>query len=221
MTTDESQKKPITLEHDRAQDGDRLFSPAAGRNRDPVLEVLRELLPAQGSVLEIGSGTGEHVVHFARHLPGLRWQPSEFDETSRRSVRAWIAHEALPNIAPPIAIDASTTDWGVEDQRFDAIVSMNMIHIAPWGAAVGLFTGAGRLLKPGGILFLYGAFKQGGVHNAPSNEEFDRSLRSRDPAWGVRDLDDLTALASANGLRFARRVPMPANNQSLIFEKTP
>jgi SAM-dependent methyltransferase len=136
-------------------------------------------------------------------------------------VRAWIAHEALSNVAAPIAIDASSTDWGVEDQRFDAILSMNMIHIAPWAAAVGLFMGAGRLLKPGGILFLYGPFKQGGVHNAPSNEEFDRSLKSRDRDWGVRDMDDLTALASANGLRFVRSVAMPANNRSLIFEKTP
>jgi cyclopropane fatty-acyl-phospholipid synthase-like methyltransferase len=220
MTSDESQKKPITLE-DRANDGDRLFSPAAARNRDPVLQVLREVLPAKGGVLEIASGTGEHVAHFAKHLPGLRWQPTEFDETSRLSVRAWIAHETLSNVAAPIGIDASTTDWGVEDQRFDAILSMNMIHIAPWAAAVGLFMGAGRLLKPGGILFLYGAFKQGGVHNAPSNEEFDRSLKSHDPDWGVRDIDDLSALASANSLRFVRSVVMPANNQSLIFEKRP
>jgi len=220
MTSDERQRKPITLEQ-RANDGDRLYSPAAARNRDPLLQVLREVLPAEGSVLEIASGSGEHVAHFAKHLPGLRWQPSEFDETSRLSVRAWIAHETLSNVAAPICIDASTTDWGVEDQRFDAIVSMNMIHIAPWAAAVGLFMGAGRLLKPGGILFLYGAFKQGGVHNAPSNQEFDRSLKSRDPDWGARDIADLTALASANGLRFVRSVAMPANNQSLIFEKTP
>jgi cyclopropane fatty-acyl-phospholipid synthase-like methyltransferase len=215
-----NERKPITLEADQASDGDRLFSPAAARNRDPVLQVLREVLPAEGSVLEIASGSGEHVTYFAKHLPGLRWQPSEFDERSRRSVRAWIAHEASSNVAAPIGIDASTTDWGIEDRRFDAILSMNMIHIAPWAVAVGLFMGAGRLLEPGGILFLYGPFKQGGVHHARSNEEFDRTLRSRDPDWGVRDIDDLTALASANGLRFVRSVAMPANNQSLIFEKT-
>jgi cyclopropane fatty-acyl-phospholipid synthase-like methyltransferase len=218
MTTDEHQRKPITLEN-QTSDGDRLFSPTAARNREPLLHVLRDLLPAEGSVLEIASGSGEHVAYFAKHSLGLRWQPSERDEASRRSVRAWIAHEALSNVAEPIAIDASAADWGVEDQRFDAIVSMNMIHIAPWAAAVGLFRGAGRLLKPGGFLFLYGAFKQGGVHNAPSNEEFDRTLKSRDPGWGVRDIDDLTALASANSLRFARSVAMPANNQSLIFAR--
>src|SRR5262245_24518089 len=129
MTSDEGRKKPITLEEDQATHGDRLFSPAAARNRDPVLRVLREVLPAEGRVLEIASGSGEHVAHFAKHLPGLRWQPSEFDETSRRSVCAWIAHESLSNVATPIGIDASATDWGIEDQRFDAILSMNMVHI--------------------------------------------------------------------------------------------
>jgi SAM-dependent methyltransferase len=214
MTSDESQKKPITLEIGTAT-----------RTRPPPRAIAircpsaaRSFARRRRRVLEIASGTGEHVAHSPR-LPGLRWQP-EFDETSRRSVRAWIAHETLSNVAAPIGIDASTTDWGVEDQRFDAILSMNMIHIAPWAAAVGLFMGAGRLLKPGGILFLYGAFKQGGVHNAPSNEEFDRSLKSHDPDWGVRDIDDLTALASANSYALCAALPC----RRIInpdFEKTP
>src|SRR5689334_16902862 len=157
MPGDDSNKLPITLE-DRVSDGERLFSPAAARNREPVLDVLRSTLPSEGRVLEIASGTGEHVTFFAKHLPALRWQPSEFDDASRRSIQAWIASENLTNIAPPVAIDSSTDHWGVEDQSFDAILSMNMIHIAPWAAAVGLFKGAGRLLRAGGILFLYGAF---------------------------------------------------------------
>lgn len=211
--------KPIALE-DRASDAQRLFSPSAARNREPVLQTLQSILPPQGSMLEIASGTGEHVVHFAKALPGWRFQPTEFDEASRQSVRAWIGHEGLTNVAEPVALDARADIWGVEQSApFDAILSLNMIHIAPWAAAQGLFRGAGRLLKPGGLLLLYGPFQENGVHNAPSNASFDESLRARDPDWGVRDIADLQRLANENGLTLSQRQAMPANNHILTFVK--
>ena len=211
--------KPIALE-DRAADVQRLFSPSAARNRDPILDALQSILPPQGSMLEIASGTGEHVVHFARGLPGWRFQPTEFDEASRQSVRAWIAHEGLANIAAPVTLDASAGVWPVESAGpVDAVLSLNMIHIAPWTAAQGLFRGAGRLLKQGGVLLLYGPFQENGVHNAPSNASFDESLRARDPDWGVRDIRDLQTLANDNGLTLRERQAMPANNQILVFVK--
>ena len=212
--------KPIALE-DRAADVQRLFSPSAARNRDPILDALQSILPPQGSMLEIASGTGEHVVHFARGLPGWRFQPTEFDEASRQSVRAWIAHEGLANIAAPVTLDASAGVWPVESAGpVDAVLSLNMIHIAPWAAAQGLFRGAGRVLKPGGLLLLYGPFQEDGVHNAPSNAAFDESLRARDPDWGVRDIRDLQSLAKENGLTLRQRQAMPANNQILTFVKS-
>jgi SAM-dependent methyltransferase len=211
--------KPIALE-DRASDAQRLFSPSAARNRDPVLRALQAILPPRGLMLEIASGTGEHVVHFAKGLPGWRFQPTEFDEISRQSVRAWIAYEGLANIAAPITLDARADVWGVEAaSSLDAILSLNMIHIAPWAAAVGLFRGAGRLLKPGGLLLLYGPFQENGVHNAPSNAAFDESLRARDPDWGVRDIADLQRLGAENGLTLRERQAMPANNQILVFAR--
>lgn len=212
--------KPIALE-DRAADAQRLFSPSAARNRDPILLMLQSILPPQGSMLEIASGTGEHVVHFARGLPGWRFQPTEFDEASRQSVRAWIAHEDLANVAAPVRLDARADTWDVEQSGpFDAVLSLNMIHIAPWAAAQGLFRGAGRVLKPSGLLLLYGPFQENGVHNAPSNAAFDASLRARDPDWGVRDIRDLQALANENGLTLRQRQAMPANNQILTFVKS-
>lgn len=211
--------KPVALET-RVRAEDRLYSPSAARNREPILQVLREVLPATGQALEIASGTGEHIVFFASHLLSWRWLPSDPDETSRRSIAAWIGSSCLDNVAPPQAIDASATAWGVEDQApFDALLSLNMIHIAPWSATLGLFGGAGRLLRTGGLLFLYGPFQESGVHNAPSNADFDRSLKSRNPDWGVRDIVDLQGLARANGLELLRRIAMPANNQSLVFAR--
>ena len=211
--------KPIALE-DRAADVQRLFSPSAARNRDPILDALQSILPPQGSMLEIASGTGEHVVHFARGLPGWRFQPTEFDEASRQSVRAWIAHEGLANIAAPVTLDASAGVWPVESAGpVDAVLCINMIHIAPWAAAQGLFRGAGRVLKPGGLLLLYGPFQEDGVHNAPSNAAFDESLRARDPDWGVRDIRDLQALANDNGLTLRERQAMPANNQMVVWQR--
>jgi SAM-dependent methyltransferase len=211
--------KPIALET-RAQAKERLFSPSAARNREPILQVLREILPPSGRALEIASGTGEHIACFASRLPGWHWIPSDPDHDSRLSIAAWIAAEDLSNVAPPLAIDASAAIWCVEDQApFDTLLSLNMIHIAPWSAAQGLFAGAGRLLRSGGTLLLYGPFQEGGIHNAPSNTEFDLFLKSRNPDWGVRDIDDLQNLARANGISLVRRFAMPANNLSLVFEK--
>jgi cyclopropane fatty-acyl-phospholipid synthase-like methyltransferase len=196
----------------------RRFSPSTARNREPILAVLQRVLPERGDVLEIASGAGEHAIFFAGAMPGLTWRPSDPDPDSRESIAAWIAHETLSNVHAPLAIDACTDDWGVAGP-FDAIVSINMVHIAPWASAVGLFAGAGRLLKPDGILFLYGPFMLDGQHTAPSNAAFDASLKSRDPSWGIRDLADLERLAADNGLRLRERVEMPANNQSLVFAK--
>ena len=211
---------PIALE-ERGRSADaRLSSPSAGRNKDVVAAVLARVLPEKAKVLEIGSGTGEHAVTFAAARPDVTWRPTELDPASRTSIAAWTAHEGLENVAAPIAVDTRELAWGVEDDApFDALVSLNMIHIAPWEAGLGLLAGAERLLPPGGVLFLYGPFARGGVHSAPSNAAFDASLKSRDPSWGVRDLDDVEREAAARGLRLAEVVEMPANNLSVIFRK--
>jgi SAM-dependent methyltransferase len=192
-------------------------SPAVSRNRDPILAVLRRVLPAHGTVLEIASGTGEHAVYFAAALPHLTWQPTDPDADARASIAAYREAAQLPNLKPVLALDACAPAWPVT--HADAIVSINMIHIAPWSAAEGLMAGAGRLLAPGGVLYLYGPFKENGVHTAPSNAAFDASLRTRDPEWGVRDVGEVAALAQRNGLKLIDRVAMPANNLSLVFER--
>jgi cyclopropane fatty-acyl-phospholipid synthase-like methyltransferase len=199
---------------------DRLrFSESTSRNRGPILSVLERVLPKDAEVLEIASGTGEHAMFVARAMPGVVWQPSDPDADSRMSVAAWIAHEELTNVLAPLAIDVCLDDWGVE-KTFDAIVAINMIHIALWEATPGLFRGAGRLLRPGGILFLYGPFKRAGAHTAPSNEAFDQWLKRRDPAFGVRDLGDVARVAEDNGLTLRETVEMPANNLSMVFVKS-
>lgn len=170
-------------------------------------------------MLEIASGTGEHAVFVAKAMPGLTWQPSDPDPVWRASIAAWIAHERLSNVLPPLDIDVRDEDWGVTGP-FDVLVAINMIHIAPWDAALGLLRGAGRLLGEGGILFLYGPYEREGRHTAASNEAFDAWLKQRDPEFGVRDLEDVQSAASANGLRLDEIVEMPANNLSLVFEKT-
>lgn len=196
---------------------DAQTAPAVARNRDPILEVLRRVLPARGFVLEIASGTGEHAIHFAGALPGLTWQPSDPNANARSSIAAWRRSAALANMLPPIALDVTSQRWPVE--RADAVVCINMIHIAPWRAAEGLMAGAARVLSAGGVLFLYGPYKEAGRHTAPSNEAFDADLRARNPEWGVRDLDDVKALADQNGFDFAERVAMPANNLSVVFRR--
>ena len=198
----------------------RRFAPAVERNRDPILEVLRRALPATGAVLELASGTGEHAAHFATNLPHLCWQPSDADPEALESIDAWRNSANVDNLAAPLVIDAGTQDWPLpQDFSPIAVVSINMIHISPWTAAGGLIRGAARLLEAGGVLFFYGPFKLSGRHTAPSNAAFDRSLRARNPDWGVRDLDDVTALASKCGFEHCERVAMPANNLSVIFRK--
>jgi SAM-dependent methyltransferase len=195
-----------------------LASLSVARNREPILAVLRGVLPGTGTVLEIASGTGEHAVHFATALPALTWQPTDRDPDPLRSIAAQRAAAGLPNLLPPLELDASAPSWPVE--RADAIVSINMIHIAPWRAAEGLMAGAGRLLAPGGVLYLYGPFKEGGRHTAPSNAAFDASLRARDPQWGVRDVGEVEELARRHGLELIERIPMPANNLSLVLRRS-
>ena len=169
-------------------------------------------------VLEIAAGTGEHAVHNAAALPGLQWQPTDPDPEALASIAAWRAHAALPNLLPPLRLDAAAPDdWPVG--RADAIVNINMIHIAPWVAAMGLMAGAGRLLGPGQNLFLYGPFIERDVATAPSNLAFDESLRGRNPAWGIRHLDEVAGLAARHGLDLAGRIAMPANNLTLVFRR--
>lgn len=191
-------------------------SPSTARNREPILSALRPHLPAQGLVLEIAAGAGEHAVFNAAALPRLTWQPTDPDDEALASIAAWRAHAGLPNLLAPLRLDASDPDrWPV--QAADVIVNINMIHISPWAATEGLMRGAGQVLPAGGVLFLYGPFLEDGVPTAPSNLDFDRSLKSRNPAWGIRHLNEVTALAAANGLELSRRVPMPANNLSVVF----
>lgn len=199
-----------------ASDPRRRHAPAAERNRDPILEVLRRVLPERGVVLEVASGTGQHAAHFARGLPHLVWQPSDPDPDHRASIAAWTG--GIATVRPPLDLDAAGGDWPVE--RVDAVVCINMIHIAPWPAALGLLAGAARVLGPGAPLYLYGPFRRGGRHTAPSNEAFDADLRRRDPAWGVRDLDEVAHAAEAAGLRPDGVVEMPANNLSVVFRRS-
>jgi hypothetical protein len=196
---------------------DAQTAPAVARNRDPILAVLRRVLPARGTVLEIASGTGEHAVHFAAALPDIDWQPSDPDAAALRSIVAWREAARLPNVLAPLLLDVTSPVWPV--QQTDAMVCINMIHISPWRAAEALMAGAGRVLESGGMLFLYGPYKEGGVHTASSNEAFDASLRARNPEWGVRELDDVKALAARHGIEFVERVAMPANNLSVVFRR--
>lgn len=192
-------------------------APAAARNREPILAVLREELPERGLVLEVASGTGEHAAFFAPLFPNLSWQPSDADEESLASIEAWVADSAAANLLPPVVLDAASDTWPVA--RADAILCVNMVHISPWATTVGLMRGAGRLLEAGAPLLLYGPYRRAGVPTAPSNEAFDHSLRSRDPEWGLRALEDVAAEAASNGLGLERVVEMPANNVSAVFRK--
>jgi cyclopropane fatty-acyl-phospholipid synthase-like methyltransferase len=194
----------------------RRFSPATARNTAPILSVLKEILPQRGRVLEVASGSGEHAVAFARAMPGIIWQTSDPDPDGRASCQAWIAHERLANVAPPLAIDVRASDWGV-DGPFDAVVAINMIHYSPWASTSGLFEGAARLLRDGGVVFLYGPYKRDGRHTAPSNEAFDVWLKERDPSFGVRDVGDVEREAGRWGFSLRKAVEMPANNLSLVF----
>ena len=196
----------------------RLFSPSTARNRAPILAVLQGALPAEAKVLEIASGSGEHAVFFARALPRTVWQTSDPDAESRASIAAWIAQEGLANVLAPRDLDVGRKEWDA-GAAFDAIVAINMIHIAPWDATAALFAGARSLLGAGGIVFLYGPFMRGGKHTAPSNEAFDRWLKERDAEFGVRDLDDVTRVAEREGFAPREIIEMPANNLSAIFAR--
>lgn len=192
-----------------------LFAAATQRNREPILEVLSQVLPTRGLVLEVASGTGEHAAWFAHRLRPLAWQPSDPDPGMRRSIAAHGAHLEGVKLLPPLDLDVHLEPWPLE--RADAVVCINMIHIAPWSATEALMRGAGRLLDAGGPLVLYGPFRRGGRHSAPSNAAFDAALRAEDPSWGVRDLEQVAAEADRNGLALWKTCEMPANNLSLTF----
>ena len=196
----------------------RQQSPSVARNREPILAVLQRVLPTGARVLELASGTGEHAVFFGGALPGVTWQTSDPDAAARESIAAWIRAEGVANVLPPRAIDVAVADWDVEGP-FDALVAINMIHISPWEATLGLMSGAGRLLRPGGVLITYGAYKRGGQHTTASNEEFDHWLRERDPRFGVRDLEAVEAVANTQGLMLREIIEMPANNLALVFAR--
>jgi SAM-dependent methyltransferase len=196
---------------------DRLFSPSAERNKGPIGEVLSQVLPERGVVLEVGSGTGQHVVQFAGAMPKLIWQPSERDADCLRSIRAWLSVEALSNVRPPLYLDVNALPWPVDSAT--ALVCINMLHIAPWSAAEALFSGCKSLLSGGGLLCLYGPFKREGRHTSPSNKEFDALLRHQDPEWGVRDLDEVSGLADVTGLDLLQAHGMPSNNLTIVFRK--
>lgn len=193
----------------------RKHAPATLRNRDAILDVLRDVLPETGLVLEIASGSGEHAAHFAPALPGIAWQPSDPDASARESIAAWTA--APDNVCAPIDLDAAAARWPIE--HADAVVCINMIHIAPWCACEGMMAGAGRILPRRAPLVLYGPFRRAGMPTVPSNEAFDASLKDRDPRWGLRDLDKVDALAASHGLTLDRVVEMPANNLTVIYRR--
>lgn len=196
----------------------RETAPSPERNKQPILEVLARVLPPRGLVLEVGSGTGQHVAHFARALPGLVFQPSEMDPERHASIEAWVAADRLSNVRPPLAIDVTDHPWPLS--AADAVVCINVIHIAPWEATLALLTGAGAILPAGGVLVTYGPYRRGGAHTSAGNEAFDASLRARNPLWGVRDIDTVADAARGEGLLLQEVVPMPANNFTLVWRKS-
>lgn len=201
----------------------RLFAGATERNREPILMVLKAVLPPTGTVLEIASGTGQHAVHFAPALAPRVWQPSEPDERLRGSIAAWAGAEPCAWLRPPLALDVLARPWPVEtalcDPPLSAIVNINMIHISPWSACQSLMRGAGELLPPAGVLFLYGPYRTAGQWRSANDPAFDQSLKQRDPSWGIRDLEEVVGEAAANGLGLLRTVDMPAGNLCVIFRK--
>jgi hypothetical protein len=196
---------------------EKRHAPATLRNRDAIAAVLQDELPAAGLVVEVASGSGEHIVYFAQKFPALLWQPSDPDPAAAASVAAWREETGLDNVAAPLMLDASAAPWPVE--RADAILCINMVHISPWAATLGLMAGAGRLLTAGAPLILYGPFVEDDVPTAASNIDFDADLRARDAAWGLRNARDVSAAAAQHGLAIARRVVMPANNLMLVYRR--
>jgi SAM-dependent methyltransferase len=194
-------------------------SPAADRNKRPVLSQLRSILGERGTALELASGTGQHIVWFAADLPGWMWQPTDFDPEMLPVIADRIAQSELGNALPPLRLDVTAPEWPFTS-KFDAIFCANLLHIAPWGACAGLMAGAARHLAPGGVLVTYGPYFETNVPPAPSNLAFDETLRARHPSWGIRQLDDVVAQARRNGLAFAQRHAMPANNLLLVFNRS-
>jgi hypothetical protein len=194
-----------------------LSAPAAERNKRPILEILRRVLPASGLVLEVASGTGQHVVHFAKALPQLSWQPSDPDPQARHSICAWIAQANATNALQPLGLDVRTQPWPIASS--DALVCINMIHISPWAATEALFEGAARAIADAGVVYLYGPYRLEGRHTAASNAAFDATLRAQDPEWGVRDLERVADVARSRGFELVETVSMPANNVSVIFRR--
>jgi SAM-dependent methyltransferase len=192
-------------------------APSAERNKGPILDVARRVLPARGLVLEIGSGTGQHVAHFAAALPSLVFQPSEMEASKHASIRAWARDAGLDNVRPPIELDIMRSPWPID--AADAIICINVIHISPWAATLALMTGAAAILPGGGVLLTYGPYRRNGRHTAPSNEEFDTSLRARNSEWGVRGMEEVERAANRAGLRLEEAVAMPANNFTLVFRR--
>jgi hypothetical protein len=191
--------------------------PAAERNKQPILDVLRRVLPASGIVLELAAATGQHVEHFARALPNLIWQPSDFDTEHLATLQERVRRAKLANLLPPLRIDVTEADWPIT--QVTAIYNANMIHISPWSVTLGLFSGAGRLLSPGAVLVTYGPYSVDGQHISDSNRTFDESLKSRNASWGVRDIGEVSAVAGEYGFSLEQRVQMPANNFTLIWRK--
>ena len=192
-------------------------APAVARNREPILRVLRNILPPSALVLEIASGTGEHAVWFSRALPAITWQPTDQDPEALKSITAWRDMTGLPNLLPPQSLDAAAEAWPVV--QADAVIAINMVHIAPWAATQGLFAGAARVLSRGGLLFLYGPFREGNVHTSAGNSAFDADLRAQNSSWGIRDLADIAVLARRHGFEAPERIAMPANNLSVVFRR--
>ena len=199
----------------------RLDYPATGRNQEVILDVLKEALPKSGAVLEVASGSGQHITYFAQQIPQLKWQPSDTDAAARASIDAWRNEMGVTDVVhTPIDLDASVDIWSLGHIKdLNAIMSINMIHISAWEACLGLLKNASRVLPAGGVLYLYGPFKVGGLHIAPSNAEFDLSLQSQNPSWGVRNLDDVAEEALKQNFQLMKTIRMPANNFSVIFHK--
>jgi SAM-dependent methyltransferase len=190
-------------------------APAADRNKDAILGVIREFLQQPAFVVTIAEGSGQHVVHFAKHLPHVTFLPTDGDPDALASIDAHVKEAGITNVEPAQVLDASSDKWPVE--RADLVVCINMIHISPWSAADGLFRGAVRILPPGGYLITYGPYRFSGKFLAQSNEEFDASLRARNAEWGVRDVDDLELVAISQRIKIERTLPLPANNHCLVF----
>jgi hypothetical protein len=196
----------------------RQYSPATVRNRDFILDVLRDILAPKGVILEIASGSGEHVVHFARNFPSLVFQPSDPERDALRSIAAWTKATNVTNVLAPIVLDASQSFWPISSA--DGIICINMVHISAWDVTLGLIKGAALVLHPGSPLYLYGPYKREGFATAPSNQAFDRNLRDRNPAWGLRDLDAVAGIARSVGFSVPAITEMPANNLSVVFRRT-